>query len=43
MQVASRTEVGHVRRRNEDSLLVDEPTGVLAVADGLTWDVIQQL
>jgi serine/threonine protein phosphatase PrpC len=35
MQVASRTEVGHVRRRNEDSLLVDESTGVLAVADGL--------
>jgi serine/threonine protein phosphatase PrpC len=35
MQVSSRTEVGHVRRRNEDSLLVDESTGVLAVADGL--------
>jgi PPM family protein phosphatase len=35
MQVASRTEVGHVRRRNEDSLLVDESTSVLAVADGL--------
>jgi protein phosphatase len=35
MQVASRTEVGYVRRRNEDSLLVDESIGVLAVADGL--------
>ena len=35
MQVASRTEVGYVRRRNEDSLLVDESTGVVAVADGL--------
>ena len=35
MEVASRTEVGYVRRRNEDSLLVDESTGVLAVADGL--------
>jgi PPM family protein phosphatase len=35
MQVASRTEVGHVRRRNEDSLFVDESIGVVAVADGL--------
>jgi serine/threonine protein phosphatase PrpC len=35
MQVASRTEVGYVRRRNEDSLLVDETVGVFAVADGL--------
>jgi serine/threonine protein phosphatase PrpC len=35
MQVASRTEVGYVRRRNEDSLLVDESIGVVAVADGL--------
>lgn len=35
MDVASRTEVGHVRRRNEDSLLVDGSTGVVAVADGL--------
>jgi serine/threonine protein phosphatase PrpC len=35
MQVASRTEVGHVRRRNEDSLLVDESAGVVMVADGL--------
>jgi PPM family protein phosphatase len=35
MEVASRTEVGYVRRRNEDSLLVDESTRVVAVADGL--------
>jgi protein phosphatase len=35
MEVASRTEVGYVRRRNEDSLLVDESAGVAAVADGL--------
>jgi protein phosphatase len=35
MEVVSRTEVGYVRRRNEDSLLVDEATGVVAVADGL--------
>jgi PPM family protein phosphatase len=35
MEVASRTEVGYVRRRNEDSLLVDESTHVVAVADGL--------
>jgi PPM family protein phosphatase len=35
MEVAARTEVGYVRRRNEDSLLVDESAGVVAVADGL--------
>ncbi|MGZ4616921.1 MAG: PP2C family protein-serine/threonine phosphatase [Actinomycetes bacterium] len=35
MKVAARTEVGHVRRRNEDALLVEEPAGVVAVADGL--------
>jgi serine/threonine protein phosphatase PrpC len=35
MEVASRTEVGYVRRRNEDSLLVDESGNVFAVADGL--------
>jgi serine/threonine protein phosphatase PrpC len=35
MHVASRTEVGYVRRRNEDSLLVEESIGVVAVADGL--------
>jgi protein phosphatase len=35
MEVAARTEIGHVRRRNEDSLLVEESIGVVAVADGL--------
>jgi PPM family protein phosphatase len=35
MQVASRTEVGHVRRRNEDSSYVAPSVGVVAVADGL--------
>lgn len=35
MQVGARTEVGLVRRRNEDSLLVDEERRVFAVADGL--------
>jgi serine/threonine protein phosphatase PrpC len=35
MEVASRTEIGHVRRRNEDSLFVDTASGVMAVADGL--------
>lgn len=35
VQVAARTEVGHVRVRNEDSLLVVREHGVLAVCDGL--------
>jgi PPM family protein phosphatase len=35
MEVASRSEVGYVRRRNEDSLYVDEAANVFAVADGL--------
>jgi serine/threonine protein phosphatase PrpC len=35
MQVAARTEVGHVRSRNEDALLVAGEDGVLAVCDGL--------
>lgn len=35
MQVAYRTEVGHVRQRNEDALLARPERGVLAVADGL--------
>lgn len=35
VQVASRTETGHVRQRNEDSLLVEPDAGVFAVLDGL--------
>lgn len=35
MQLAYRTEVGHVRRRNEDALLARPERGVVAVADGL--------
>ena len=35
MQVAYRTEVGHVRQRNEDALLARPERGVFAVADGL--------
>lgn len=35
VQVAARTDVGLVRRRNEDSLFVDEQRRVFAVADGL--------
>lgn len=35
MQVAARTEVGLVRGRNEDDLLVDEERRVFMVADGL--------
>lgn len=35
VQVAARTEVGHVRSRNEDALLVMGPERVLAVCDGL--------
>ncbi len=35
MQVAARTEVGHVRARNEDALLVAGDERVLAVFDGL--------
>lgn len=35
MQVAYRTEVGHVRQRNEDALLARPERGILAVADGL--------
>jgi PPM family protein phosphatase len=35
VEIGSRTEVGHVRRRNEDALLVDEGAGVVVVADGL--------
>jgi serine/threonine protein phosphatase PrpC len=35
VQLAARTEVGHVRSRNEDALLVDAESGLLAVCDGL--------
>ncbi len=35
MQVATRTEVGHVRSRNEDALLVAADEGLLVVCDGL--------
>jgi protein phosphatase len=35
MQVGSRTEVGHVRQRNEDALLVEPERCVFAVADGM--------
>lgn len=35
MNVAYRTEVGHVRQRNEDAVLARPERGVLAVADGL--------
>jgi serine/threonine protein phosphatase PrpC len=35
MQVAARTEVGHVRARNEDALLVAGEVGLVAVFDGL--------
>ena len=35
MQVGSRTEVGHVRQRNEDALLVEPDAGVFVVADGM--------
>lgn len=35
MHVAYRTEVGHVRQRNEDALLARPERGMVAVADGL--------
>ena len=35
MQVAARTEVGHVRARNEDALMVAGEDGLVAVFDGL--------
>jgi serine/threonine protein phosphatase PrpC len=35
MQVAARTEVGHVRARNEDALLVAPDDRLIAVCDGL--------
>ena len=35
MEVGYRTEIGHVRKRNEDALLVQPESGVYAVADGM--------
>jgi len=35
MEVGYRTEIGHVRKRNEDALLVQAQSGVFAVADGM--------
>jgi serine/threonine protein phosphatase PrpC len=35
MKVAARTDIGRVRKNNEDALLVDEPLGLLIVADGM--------
>ena len=35
MKVAAKSDVGRVRTNNEDSLLIDEPLGLLAVADGM--------
>jgi len=35
MEVGYRSEIGHVRKRNEDALLVEPQSGVFAVADGM--------
>lgn len=35
MEVGYRSEIGHVRKRNEDALLVEPDAGVYAVADGM--------
>ena len=35
MDVGYRSEIGHVRKRNEDALLVEPEIGVYAVADGM--------
>jgi protein phosphatase len=35
MEVGYRSEIGHVRKRNEDALLVQPESGVYAVADGM--------
>jgi PPM family protein phosphatase len=35
MKVAARTDIGRVRKNNEDALWVDEPLGLLVVADGM--------
>jgi PPM family protein phosphatase len=35
MKVAARTDIGRMRKNNEDALWVDEPLGLLIVADGM--------
>jgi protein phosphatase len=35
MEVGYRSEIGHVRKRNEDALLVEPEVGAFAVADGM--------
>jgi serine/threonine protein phosphatase PrpC len=35
MKVAAKSDMGRVRTNNEDCLLVDEPSGLLIVADGM--------
>jgi PPM family protein phosphatase len=35
MKVAAKSDVGRVRTNNEDCLLIDEPLGLLVVADGM--------
>jgi protein phosphatase len=35
MKVAARSDIGRVRKNNEDALRVDEPLGLLIVADGM--------
>jgi PPM family protein phosphatase len=35
MKVAAKSDVGRVRTNNEDCLLIDEPLGLLIVADGM--------
>jgi serine/threonine protein phosphatase PrpC len=35
MKVAARTDIGRLRKNNEDALWVDEPLGLLIVADGM--------
>jgi PPM family protein phosphatase len=35
MKVAAKSDVGRVRTNNEDRLLIDEPLGLLIVADGM--------
>jgi serine/threonine protein phosphatase PrpC len=35
MKVAARTDIGRVRKNNEDGLWIDEPLGLFIVADGM--------